>query len=339
MSSNTKNIAIIATPTSPILPHLLHLLSHTPSYETILITRKTILEIPFTTSALPSDSHPNTDSNSHVSSYYEHEHEHGNQPLTTRPGTNNQAHNHTSTSTQAIKHIQTDFSAPDLTAHLQSTHTIICLLHGADIHLQIPIISLCTSGSLPNIGLFIPSEYGLDTGNPAIRALLPPYATRFLVQEALRSPSPSIGNKNGLRWKAIYSGLSLAESLKSDGVLGIDILWASVVWFPGTSGIKLAISSYEDIASQIFDAVSDSPSPSTSSHNSLNGNSSGDSNEEEGKGNGKAIHAAGFRATLTEIAQVVERALDKPLDRYEADMGGARREAGERMARGFVDGA
>ncbi|TVY31513.1 hypothetical protein LSUB1_G008496, partial [Lachnellula subtilissima] len=304
MAGNKRNIAVIATPTSPILPHLLHALSHEAAFETIVLTRKTIIEIPFTTSV----AHSNSNSNSHS-------HSHGEEIKAPSPTTStNGHHDHDHTSTSVIKHIKTDFSTPHLTSQLQNTHTIICVLHGSDMHLQSDLVSLCISPALPNARFFMPSEYGLDTSNPQIRSLLPPYATRFAVQEKLRSHSQA------LRYKALYSGLCLEESLKADGVLGIDVLWASLSSFPGTSGTQLAISSYTDIAGQIVRVVLEDE----------DGMPSG------GKGN--ELYEAGFRATLDEIVRVVEQALDKPLDRYEADFQGARKEAGERMKMGFFDG-
>ncbi|TVY24131.1 hypothetical protein LHYA1_G007804 [Lachnellula hyalina] len=312
MTGNKRNIAVIATPTSPILPHLLHALSHEPAFEIIVLTRKTIIEIPFTTSAAHSSSHS-------------HSHEEEIKTPPTAASTNgHRDHDHTSTS--VIKHIQTNFSTPHLTAQLRDTHTIICLLHGSDVHLQSDLISLCTSPAIANARFFIPSEYGLDTSNPQIRSLLPPYATRFAVQEKLRSSFTCSGEGGGggriLRYKAIYCGLCLEESLKADGVLGIDVLWASLSSFPGTSGTKLAISNCADIAGQIVGVVLEDD----------------DDGEMPSGGKGNEIYKSGFRATLDEVVKVVEETLDKPLDRYEADFQGARKEARERMKMGFFDG-
>jgi hypothetical protein len=175
-------------------------------------------------------------------------------------------------------------------------------LHGSDIHLQAPLIDVAKS--LPNIKLFMPSEYGLDTSNAKIREILPPYRTRFEVQEMLK--------KTNLNWRAIYSGICLEEAMKSDGVLGIDVLWGSVVVFPG-SETKIAISSTKDIAKQIVDAVK--------------------SDKE-----GNEIWKAGFRANLDEIVKAVEKELDKEIDRYEGLLDGARKEAAERMKMGYFDG-
>ena len=111
----------------------------------------------------------------------------------------------------------------------------------------------------------------------------------------------------------MYSGICLEEAMKSDGVLCVDVLWASVVWFPGYEKVSLAISSYKDIASQIVGAVLNS--------------------EEDVE-----VHKAGFRTTLDEIVEVVERELEKVVDRYEGDIGGARKEAKDRMKLGFFDG-
>ncbi|TVY31626.1 hypothetical protein LOCC1_G008516, partial [Lachnellula occidentalis] len=325
MSGNTRNIAVIATPTSQILPHLLHALSHSSAFKTIVLTRKTIIEIPFTTSALHSHSHSHSDSH---------------ETKNPSPATNGH-HDHTSTSTSGIKHIQTDFSTPHLTAAIQDTHTIICLLHGSDTHLQPALISLCTSPSLPNIRLFIPSEYGLDTSNPHIRSLLPPYATRFAVQELLRSQSHSQSqshshsHKRPLRWKAIYSGLPLEEALQPSGALGIDLLWSSISLFPGHDHTLLALSSYADIAGQIMSVILQQKDRH---HHENENRQSGTTIPSGGENNKNEIHASAFRATLPQLIAVIEATLDKPLTRYEADIAGARQEAELRMARGFFDG-
>lgn len=118
--------------------------------------------------------------------------------------------------------------------------------------------------------------------------------------------------KSGLNWKAIYSGICLEEAMKSDGVLGIDVLWGSVVVFPG-SETKIAISSTKDIVKQIVDAVK--------------------SDQE-----GNEVWKAGFRANLDQIVKVVENELDKEIDKYEGLLDGARKEAAERMKMGYFDG-
>jgi len=100
--------------------------------------------------------------------------------------------------------------------------------------------------------------------------------------------------------------------MKSDGVLGIDVLWGSVVVFPGAE-TKIAVSTTKDIAKQIVDAVV---------------------HEKEGN----EVWRAGFTVNLDEIVKVVEKELDKDIDRYEGLLDGARKEAKERMKMGYFDG-
>ncbi|KAL2075917.1 hypothetical protein VTL71DRAFT_860 [Oculimacula yallundae] len=99
---------------------------------------------------------------------------------------------------------------PLLTTHLRDVKTLICILTGSDLHLSAPLIDASLSSS---VDLFVPSEYGLDTSNEKIRDLLPPYRTRFEIQEKLRA--------SGMRWKAIYAGIGLEEGMKTDGVLAL----------------------------------------------------------------------------------------------------------------------
>jgi NmrA-like family len=69
-----------------------------------------------------------------------------------------------------------DFSSSDLVTHLTKTETVLCAFTGSDIHLTSSIID---ASSRAGVKLFIPSEYSLDTSNPKIRELLPPYQTRL----------------------------------------------------------------------------------------------------------------------------------------------------------------
>jgi hypothetical protein len=118
-----------------------------------------------------------------------------------------------------------------------------------------------------------------------------------------------------MNWKAIYSGIVLEEGLKTDGVLGIDVLWASVVVFPHREETKVAVSTYGDIAQFIVRVVS-----------------AGE------KQSGNEVHMCTFRASLQEIVDVVEKEIDKPLDKYEGVYEGAKKEAAERMRMGVFDG-
>lgn len=205
-----------------------------------------------------------------------------------------------------MKHIQTTFEDSELIELLQGIDTVICLFTGSDIHLSSPLIS---AASAAGVELFIPSEYGLDTSNPKIRELLPPYRIRFEIQDLLV--------KSNLRWTSLYNGLVLEEALSVDGVFGIDVLWASVSVFPHKKSSEVPISSYEIICNKILDVISR------------------DIAKEEIQ---NEIWACGFRVTLEEIIEVVEEQLEKPLDRYMGDFEGARKEAGERMKMGYFDG-
>jgi hypothetical protein len=203
-----------------------------------------------------------------------------------------------------MAHIQTDFSSSDLVTHLNETETVICVFTGSDIHLTSSIID---ESSKAGVKLFIPSEYSLDTSNPKIRELLPPYQTRLEIQQKPKT--------SGINWKAIYSGIILEDALKTDGILGIDALWASVVIFPHKKETKIAFSTYRDIAKYIAEVA--------------NGGEKKEINE---------VHMCSFMANLDEIVEVVEKEIDKPLERYEGIYEGAKKEAAERMKMGFFDG-
>lgn len=101
--------------------------------------------------------------------------------------------------------------------------------------------------------------------------------------------------------------------MKTDGVLGIDVLWASAVVFPDTQKTKVAISTYPDIAAQIVKSL-----------------------DEEGRD--EVVYASSFMVTIGEVIEAVEKELDREVDRYEGDLEGARKEASERMKMGFFDG-
>lgn len=200
-----------------------------------------------------------------------------------------------------ISHIKTSFSDSDLKSALEGKDALICILTGSDLHLSGPLVDAASSAG---IKLFIPSEYGLNTSNSKIRELLPPYRTRYEVQEKLRG--------SGMSWKAIYSGIVLEDAMKTDGVLGIDVMWASAVVFPGNETSKVAVSTFVDIANRIIEALS-----------------------EEAK---EEFYISSFRATIGDIVEVVEQELDRKVDRYEGSLEGAKKEAAERMKHGYFDG-
>ncbi|KAK0121700.1 hypothetical protein ONS95_009985 [Cadophora gregata] len=118
-----------------------------------------------------------------------------------------------------------------------------------------------------------------------------------------------------MEWKAIYSGISFEDAMRTDGLMGFDVLWASVVLFPDSETMKVAISSYADVARSIGDIVR------------------GKKREA-----GNEVYTCGFRCTLEEVIGMVEQELGKELDRYEGDLEGAQKEAAERMKRGHFDG-
>ncbi|KAH6724489.1 NmrA-like family-domain-containing protein [Leptodontidium sp. MPI-SDFR-AT-0119] len=269
-----RKIVIVATPTSPLLLQLLHALQHEAGLEITVLTRQTSISIP----ASGSDSHS---------------HSHGHNGTTSE-------HHHASEAT----HIQTDFSESELQAYFKGVDTVICTLTGSDLHLSGPLVDAAAAAG---VKFFIPSEYGLDTSNSKIRDLLPPYRTRFEIQEKLRA--------SGLEWKAIYSGIGLEDAMKTDGLMGVDALWASVVVFPGSEKLKVAVSSTEDVARSIIEVV-----------------------RGEDKKVGNEVYTCGFMCTLEEVIAVVEKELEKDVDRYEGNLKGAEKEATERMKRGYFDG-
>ena len=180
---------------------------------------------------------------------------------------------------------------------------MICCLTGSDVHLSLSLVEAAQNAGVKR---FLPSEYGLDTGNEKIRALLPPYQTRFEIQGRLKW--------SGMRWTAIYSGLMLEEALKANGVLDIDVLWASVAVFPHDAKVKVALSSYKDVANAIVEVINEN-------------------------GEGKTqVYAAGFLKTLEDVISVVEKELGREVERYEGSLEGAQKEASERMKMGYFDG-
>jgi hypothetical protein len=253
-------------------------LSQNASLQITVLTRKTSVNI----------LRGRGQSHNHV---HDHDHDHA-------PSRNHQ-HDHSD-----LTHVQIDFSGSELETHLSNTNTVICVFHGPDIHFTDSIIDAAAKAG---VKLFIPSEYSLDTANPRIRELLPPYQTRFEIQQKLKGC--------GMNWKAIYSGIVLEEGLKTDGALGIDVLWASVVVFPHRKETKIAVSTYGGIAQFIVRVVNEGK-----------------------KKSGNEVHICTFRASLQEIVDVVEKEIEKPLDKYEGVYEGAKKEAAERMRMGFFDG-
>ncbi|KAF2811290.1 uncharacterized protein BDZ99DRAFT_562411 [Mytilinidion resinicola] len=269
-SDNLKSIVIAATPTAPLLSHLLHALSHQPGITVTVLTRKTTVSLP-------------------LSSGHSHSHNH-----------DSNAHHHDA----EILHIETSFSAAELQTHLRKNDTLICYLEGSDLHLSADLIDAATAAGVKT---FIPSEYGLDTSNAKVRELLHPYRMRYETQQKLKS--------SGMNWTAIYSGVELEEAMKADGVLGIDCLWASVVVFPHDRNLRIAVSTYKDIAKSIVEVAT-----------------------ERRKVEGNEVWTCSFQASQDELVEAVEKKLERGLDRYEGLIEGAKKEANERMRRGYFDG-
>ncbi len=266
----------IQTATCPFLSPLVHALSHQSNLEI------TILTAPTTTQILPAP--------------HAHNHEHGHE----------NDHNHEDEHHSQIKHVQTSFATTELPELLKDAEVLILLLIGSDIHFSFEFIK---AASLPTstVKLIIPSEFGLCTSNPKVREILPPYETRHLIQDELR--------KSGVKWKAVYSGIVLEDAMTTDGVLGLDCLWCSVVVFPHEDGLKIPVSTYNDVATQIVSAATSEP---------------------ESEGN--EIYTFGFRASLDELVKLVEKKIDRTFDRYEGLLDGARKEAAERFKLGYTDG-
>jgi len=153
---------------------------------------------------------------------------------------------------------------------------------------------------------FIPSEYGFDTSNTKIRDALPPYSLRFGIQEIL--------NSSGMQWKAIYAGIVLEDEIKEDGVLGLDLLWGSVSIFSGSENTRVPFSTFDTISRAVVEAVLHPE----------------DTRNEQ--------HVCSFETTPNEVIELIEKHLDRKLDRYQYDTTGAKREATQRMKLGYFDG-
>lgn len=102
--------------------------------------------------------------------------------------------------------------------------------------------------------------------------------------------------------------------MKENGALGLDLQWGSASILSGCENTKVPFSTYHTISHAIVEAVlrpEDTP---------------------------KEQHVSSFAATLNEIIELVEKYLDKKLDRYEYDSASARKEAVERIKLGYFDG-
>lgn len=155
--------------------------------------------------------------------------------------------------------------------------------------------------------LFIPSEFAFDTSNPSVRKLLPPYETRNEIQQLLK--------QSGLNFRAIYAGVALEESLKVDGVIGVDCVWGSVTTYAHDGTQKVPFSTNEDVAKMIMEVIM-----------------------AEDCEEGNEIWMSSFMVTLDELVERVEECLGRRIDRFEGDLEDARREARERIERGYFDG-
>jgi len=108
--------------------------------------------------------------------------------------------------------------------------------------------------------------------------------------------------------------------MKTDGLLGVDVPWASAVVCPGSGGKRVPFWRWGDVAERIVGLVC---------------GVIGDGERDKG---GNEIYAASFRATIGEIIEAIEEGLDRNFDRYEGSLEGAKKEAVERMKMGYFDG-
>jgi hypothetical protein len=95
----------------------------------------------------------------------------------------------------------------------------------------------------------------------------------------------------------------------------IDTLLVSVIIFPYNKETKIVLSTYRDINNAI---VKD-----------INGGETQERSE---------VYTRAFRASLETVLSVVEKEIDRTLDRYERLYKGAKKEAAERMYMGFFGG-
>jgi hypothetical protein len=87
-----------------------------------------------------------------------------------------------------------------------------------------------------------------------------------------------------------------------------------VAVFPHDAKVKVALSSYKDVANAIVEVIT-----------------------ENGEGKNQ-VYAAGFLKTLEDVISVVEKELGREVERYEGSLEGAQKEASERMKMGYFDG-
>lgn len=95
----------------------------------------------------------------------------------------------------------------------------------------------------------------------------------------------------------------------------IDVLWASVVIFSQGKETKIVLSTYRDIANAVVKAVS-----------------GGETKERN------YVYMGAFRVSLETVVTVVEKEIDKTLDRYEGLYEGAKKEPAELMQISYFDG-
>ncbi|ORY06147.1 isoflavone reductase family protein [Clohesyomyces aquaticus] len=205
-----------------------------------------------------------------------------------------------------IEHKTSDFSASSLESSFTGQDLVISTLAGGDYNFQVGIIDAVI---VAGVKRFIPHEFGLDSLNQGIQAILPRSAERARIIQYLRDLSRT---HLDFQWVGIAVGCVL-DRLLIAGDLGFDLQWQNAT-IHGTGTEILAASSLQRVGSAVASCI-----------------------EHWHEMKNRYIYTAGVLTTANDILACLEHLSGKKWSFSYEDVGDCVREGTKRIERGYPD--
>lgn len=106
----------------------------------------------------------------------------------------------TATFPSSVKVIKTDYSPESVAKALQGQDAVVSMVGKAGVLEQKLLVDAAVKAGVKR---FLPSEYGLNSDNQAVRTKVPLHDEKMVVMDYLRTKE-----KDGLTWSAVVSMLS-----------------------------------------------------------------------------------------------------------------------------------
>ncbi|KIW19876.1 hypothetical protein PV08_00451 [Exophiala spinifera] len=121
--------------------------------------------------------------------------------------------------------IKTDYSHDSLVAAFRGQDAVVSAITTLFVGQQLTIIDAAIEAGVRR---FIPSEYGVDTSDPAVAEIAPPAGTKTEIVAYLKSKQDT-----GMSWSAIIVGAFFDAIFDVPGVLGLNLAEKTMTIFDG----------------------------------------------------------------------------------------------------------